>query len=103
MECNIKGNFRKKVERRHLVRKSYALKCGASNPWFWKKNLSQYRLHLSIRFTGKRQNNFIIMIKVIGIPFYASSSFLKGPAHAPTRIGLMEYEGSANVYSESGK
>ena len=43
------------------------------------------------------------MIKVIGIPFYANSSFLKGPAHALTPIGLMEYEGSANVYSESGK
>lgn len=43
------------------------------------------------------------MIKVIGIPFDSNSSFLKGPAHAPTRIGLMEYEGSANAYSESGK
>lgn len=43
------------------------------------------------------------MIKVIGIPFDSNSSFLKGPAHAPTRIGLMEYEGSANAYSENGK
>ena len=37
------------------------------------------------------------MIKVIGIPFDSNSSFLKGPAHAPTRIGLMEHEGSAAV------
>lgn len=43
------------------------------------------------------------MIKVIGIPFDSNSSFLKGPAHAPTRIGLMEHEGSTNAYSESGK
>lgn len=43
------------------------------------------------------------MIKVIGIPFDSNSSFLKGPAHAPTRIGLMEYEGSTNAYSENGK
>jgi agmatinase len=43
------------------------------------------------------------MVKVIGIPFDSNSSFLKGPAHAPTRIGLMEHEGSANAYSENGK
>jgi len=43
------------------------------------------------------------MIKVIGIPFDSNSSFLKGPAHAPTRIGLMENEGSTNAYSENGK
>ncbi|MCW3092758.1 MAG: Arginase/agmatinase/formiminoglutamase family protein [Ferruginibacter sp.] len=43
------------------------------------------------------------MIKVIGIPFDSNSSFLKGPAYAPTRIGLMEYEGSSNAYSEMGK
>src|SRR4051812_2127599 len=43
------------------------------------------------------------MIKVIGIPFDSNSSFLKGPAHAPTRIGLMEHEGSTNAYSENGK
>jgi hypothetical protein len=43
------------------------------------------------------------MIKVIGIPFDSNSSFLKGPAHAPTRIGLMEMEGSTNAYSENGK
>jgi agmatinase len=42
------------------------------------------------------------MIKVIGIPFDANSSFLKGPAYAPPRIRLMEKEGSANCYSESG-
>lgn len=43
------------------------------------------------------------MIKVLGIPFDSNSSFLKGPAHAPTRIGLMAHEGSANSYSENGK
>lgn len=44
-----------------------------------------------------------IMIKLLGIPFDANSSFLKGPAYAPQRIRLMEAEGSANVFSESGK
>lgn len=42
------------------------------------------------------------MIKLIGIPYDANSSFLKGPAYAPERIRLMEKEGSANCYSESG-
>ena len=42
------------------------------------------------------------MIKVIGIPFDANSSFLKGPSYAPQRIRLMEKEGSANSFSESG-
>jgi arginase len=42
------------------------------------------------------------MIKVLGIPFDANSSFLKGPAFAPQRIRLMEKEGSANSFSESG-
>ncbi len=42
------------------------------------------------------------MIKVLGIPYDANSSFLKGPSLAPTRIRLMEKEGSANCFSESG-
>lgn len=42
------------------------------------------------------------MIKLIGIPFDANSSFLKGPAYAPQRIRLMDAEGSANAFSESG-
>jgi len=42
------------------------------------------------------------MIKVLGIPFDANSSFLKGPALAPPRIRLMEKEGSANTSSENG-
>ncbi len=42
------------------------------------------------------------MIKIIGIPFDANSSFLKGPAYAPQRIRLMDKEGSANSFSESG-
>lgn len=42
------------------------------------------------------------MIKIIGIPFDANSSFLKGPSYAPQRIRLMDKEGSANSFSESG-
>ena len=42
------------------------------------------------------------MIKLLGIPFDANSSFLKGPALAPPRIRLMEKEGSANSFSEFG-
>ncbi len=42
------------------------------------------------------------MIKLIGVPFDANSSFLKGPALAPARIRLIEAEGSANRYAENG-
>ena len=42
------------------------------------------------------------MVSLIGIPYDANSSFLRGPAHAPARIRLMGTEGSANEYSESG-
>jgi len=42
------------------------------------------------------------MIKVLGIPFDANSSFLKGPALAPPRIRMMEKDGSANTFSENG-
>ncbi len=42
------------------------------------------------------------MIKLIGIPYDANSSFLKGPALAPARIRLMDKEGSANAFSENG-
>ena len=42
------------------------------------------------------------MIKVLGIPFDANSSFLKGPSFAPQRIRLMEKKGSANSFSEIG-
>ena len=42
------------------------------------------------------------MIKLIGVPFDANSSFLKGPALAPARIRMMEAEGSANCYAENG-
>ena len=42
------------------------------------------------------------MIKLIGIPFDANSSFLKGPSFAPQRIRLMDKEGSANAYAENG-
>ncbi|MFM9838536.1 MAG: agmatinase [Cyclobacteriaceae bacterium] len=43
------------------------------------------------------------MVTVLGIPFDANSSFLKGPALAPDRIRLMEKEGSANLFSELGR
>ncbi len=42
------------------------------------------------------------MVTILGIPFDANSSFLKGPALAPDRIRLMEKEGSANLFSELG-
>lgn len=42
------------------------------------------------------------MIKLIGIPYDANSSFLKGPSLAPARIRLMDVEGSANTFAESG-
>lgn len=42
------------------------------------------------------------MVKIIGVPFDANSSFLKGPSYAPQRIRLMDKEGSANSFSESG-
>ncbi len=42
------------------------------------------------------------MIKIIGVPYDANSSFLKGPSYAPQRIRLMDKEGSANSFSESG-
>jgi arginase len=42
------------------------------------------------------------MIKLIGVPFDANSSFLRGPAQAPLRIRLMGLEGSANRFSENG-
>ncbi len=43
------------------------------------------------------------MIKLIGIPYDGNSSFLKGPALAPPRIRLMDTDGSANSFSESGR
>jgi agmatinase len=42
------------------------------------------------------------MIRLLGIPFDANSSFLRGPALAPGRIRQMETDGSANRFSESG-
>lgn len=43
------------------------------------------------------------MLKLIGIPYDANSSYLRGPALAPKHIRLMEKEGSANRYCEHGK
>lgn len=42
------------------------------------------------------------MVKVIGIPYDDNSSYLKGPALAPSKIRLMETEGSANRFCEFG-
>jgi agmatinase len=42
------------------------------------------------------------MISLLGIPFDANSSFLRGPALAPARIRQMRLDGSANDYSEHG-
>ncbi|KAA3624607.1 MAG: agmatinase [Bacteroidetes bacterium] len=42
------------------------------------------------------------MIKLLGIPYDANSSFLRGAALAPPRIRLMERDGSANIFSENG-
>jgi agmatinase len=42
------------------------------------------------------------MIKLLGIPFDANSSFLRGPALAPPAIRAMEAEGSANSFAEDG-
>ena len=42
------------------------------------------------------------MIKLLGIPFDANSSFLRGPAFAPPRIRLMDTDGSANRFAENG-
>ncbi len=42
------------------------------------------------------------MIQLIGIPYDNNSSFLRGPAAAPTRIRLMDKEGSANAFAENG-
>lgn len=42
------------------------------------------------------------MLKLIGVPFDANSSFLKGPALAPARIRQVDIDGSGNRFSESG-
>jgi len=42
------------------------------------------------------------MLKLIGIPYDANSSYLRGSALAPKYIRLMDEEGSANKYCEHG-
>jgi agmatinase len=42
------------------------------------------------------------MIKLIGIPYDENSSYLKGAALAPSKIRLMDTEGSANRFCENG-
>lgn len=42
------------------------------------------------------------MIKLIGIPFDENSSYLQGSALAPSKIRLMDSEGSANRFCEHG-
>lgn len=43
------------------------------------------------------------MLNLLGVPFDANSSFLKGPSYAPDRIRLMDKEGSANRFAENGQ
>lgn len=42
------------------------------------------------------------MLKLIGIPFDANSSYKRGPAQAPKQIRLMDTDGSANRFCEHG-
>jgi agmatinase len=42
------------------------------------------------------------MIKLLGIPYDANSSFLRGPAKAPPLVRQMETDGSANCFAEDG-
>ena len=42
------------------------------------------------------------MVAVLGIPFDANSSFLRGAALAPSRIRAMATDGSSNYFSELG-
>jgi arginase len=42
------------------------------------------------------------MIKLLGIPFDKNSSYLQGSALAPSKIRLMDSEGSANRFCEDG-
>ncbi|TJY37709.1 agmatinase [Pontimicrobium aquaticum] len=43
------------------------------------------------------------MLRLIGIPYDANSSYKKGSALAPEHIRLMDEEGSANKFCEQGK
>ncbi len=43
------------------------------------------------------------VVAVVGIPFDANSSYLKGPAEAPAAIRDAYYSDSANFYTESGR
>lgn len=51
---------------------------------------------------GILTNRTLIMITLLGIPYDANSSFLRGAAAAPIRIRQMEADGSANAFSECG-
>ena len=42
------------------------------------------------------------MLKLIGIPFDANSSYKRGSALAPKKMRLMDEEGSANKFCEFG-
>lgn len=42
------------------------------------------------------------MVQLLGIPFDAHSSFMRGAALAPPRIRLMDKDGSANAFAENG-
>ncbi len=43
------------------------------------------------------------MIKLVGVPYDANSTFLRGAAMAPQRIRQMDLDGSANRFSERGR
>ncbi|MFZ4057583.1 MAG: agmatinase [Ferruginibacter sp.] len=43
------------------------------------------------------------MIQILGIPFDANASFMRGSALAPDFIRLMETDGSANTFAENGE
>jgi agmatinase len=43
------------------------------------------------------------MIKLLGIPYDANSSFMRGPSAAPSAIRRMHWQGSSNPSTEKGK
>ncbi len=43
------------------------------------------------------------MIKLLGIPFDANSSYLRGAANGPSKLRFVDDEGSANKFAEEGQ
>jgi len=52
-------------------------------------------------FAGKINSIKPGMLTIIGIPYDANSSFMRGPALAPARIRSALYSGSINLCSEN--